>query len=67
MGFLSSFFGYEGTVRFTAVCDDGRTLTGKTQIETFNLDNSELEEYLVNMCFVEEGVRVHNLKIIGMT
>ena len=66
MGFLS-LFGYEGTVRFTAECYDGRTLTGKTQIETFNLDNSELEEYLTNMVWVEKGVRVHDLKIIGMT
>ena len=67
MGFLARIFGDVGTIRFEADCLDGRTVVGKTKIESFNLSREELEKELINKIYVEEGVRVQEVRIIGFS
>jgi len=65
MSFLARWFGTCGKVRFEGVTIGGIPFTGTTEIETFNIDNNELEEKLKDAVFVETGARPKSLKIVG--
>lgn len=65
MGWFTKTFGNVGTVRFVGTTIDGRSFTGKTQIESFGFTKEEIEEDLKQMVFVEEGIRCSDLKITG--
>ena len=65
MGFFARLLGNEGRVRFSFECFDGRTGTGKCSISTIGVSKEEIEEKLKEAVFVEHGVRVKTLTIIG--
>ena len=67
MGFLSKLFGYCGKVRFEGMTLDGKEFSGSVEIETFNMDNKAVEEKLKNICFVEYGWKVKELRIVAAT
>ena len=67
MGFFTMLFGYEGTVRFEGTTIDGQKFTGKTKIESINMDKQEIEEELKKIIFVETGKRIKEVLIIGAT
>jgi hypothetical protein len=67
MGILSKLFGYEGKVRFKGITNEGKKFTGKVEVETFNMNNKEIEEKIKNYLFVEYGYEIRELTIIGMT
>ena len=65
MGILSRIFGQSGVVRFKATTFHDTFFEGKCSIETFGMSNEEVEDELKKMVFVEKGIRVKELKIIG--
>ena len=65
MGWFTRTFGNVGTVRFEGMSIDGRSFTGKTQIESLGLTKEEIEEELKQMMYVEKGIRCSTLKITG--
>jgi len=65
MGFFTRLFGQECKVRFEGTLYDGRVFTGKCRIETFNINNDELEQNLKNLIFVETGDKVGSVKVLG--
>lgn len=67
MGFLARLFGNCGTVRFEGETLDGRTFEGKTEIETLGMSKEEIESELKNAVFVQRGIRVIRLRIIGFS
>ena len=67
MGILAKLFGYCGKIRFEGITEDNRRFTGTIEIESFNYSNQELEEKLKNIVYVEEGIRVKELKIVALT
>ena len=65
MGILTKIFGQTGVVRFEATTFDDKNFQGKCQIEVLGMTNSEVEVELKNMIFVEKGIKVKEIKIIG--
>ncbi len=65
MGWLTRLFGNIGTVRFEGVSIDGRSFTGKVQIEVVGISIDELEDKLKNILYVEKGIKSSKLKIVG--
>jgi len=65
MGWFARIFGDTGIVRFEGMSTDGRSFTGKTQIESFGLTRKEIEEKLKQVVYVNEGIRCSSLKITG--
>ena len=66
MGIFSKLFGQCGTVRFSAVTVDGEKATGKVYVETFNVDNKELENELKNALYVETGKRFRSVTVLAL-
>ena len=65
MSILARLFGDCGKIRFEIVKEDGEKGTGTMYIESFNNSNEEIEEYIKNVLFVDEGWRCKSIKIIG--
>jgi len=65
MGILTRIFGQTGVVRFKATTFQDTYFIGKCQIEIFGMSQEEIESELKSMVFVEKGIRVKELKIIG--
>lgn len=65
MGWLARTFGNVGTVRFEATSIDGRSFTGKMEIESFGLNKDQIEEELKKIIYVHEGIKCSTLKITG--
>lgn len=65
MGILTKLFGYEGKIRFEGKTVDGREFEGSMHIESIGLTQSEIEDKLKNIFYVEKGIRAAELRIIA--
>jgi len=65
MGLLTRLFGQIGKVRFEGELENGRTFTGKVEIETIGNTRAEIEAHLANALWVEKGLKVKRLTITG--
>ena len=64
MGILSRWFGQVGVVSFKGLGESGREFTGKCNLEFFNKNKEQAEEYLKKVFFAETGERAVKLWII---
>ena len=69
MGWISdvffNLFKSSVKIRFEGITEDGRRFSGKTKLEYFNLNEKEINELLKKYIFVERGIRIKEIKIIG--
>ena len=65
MSWFASLFGQCDKVRFNITFKDGTVVEGTCSIETFNIDNAELEQNLINKVYVQTGKPVANVTILG--
>lgn len=66
MGILLNIFGQSAVIRFEGYDFYGKKWTGKTPIRYFGcVDEEEITDKLKNLIFVEKGVRLERIKIIG--
>lgn len=65
MKWLTRLFGYSGRVRFEGISTDGHKYTGKMNIEAVGIDGDELKDCIKNIIFVERGVRLKSINILG--
>lgn len=65
MGLLTRLFGQVGTARIEGELEDGRTFSGKVEIETIGNTLAEVEAHLKNALFVEKGWRVRRVEVVG--
>ena len=54
-------------IRFEGITEDGRSFSGKTKLEYFGLNEKEINEFLKESLFVESGIRIKEINIIGAT
>lgn len=65
MGLLMKLFGQKGVIKYSGVTYDGVEFTGKNEIEMFACDEEHIIKELKNALWVENDLRVKDLKIIG--
>jgi len=66
MGILFNLFATSAIIRFEGYDSYGKKWVGKSPIKYFgNIDEHDIIEKLQNHIFVEKGVIINNIKIIG--
>ncbi len=67
MGLLLRLFGQSLRIRFEAIIEDGRKLSGKTSIEVIGMTKEDVEEKMKEIVYIETGQRVKKLIITAAT
>jgi hypothetical protein len=66
MSILTALFGFKGTVRFEATRENDDQFTAKMKFECWGIDRDDLKKEIINALYVQEGIRVKSVKILGI-
>lgn len=66
MSILTYLFGTKGTVRFQGTDINDKILEGKLGFEGIGVTNESLKELICNSAFVEAGIKLKSVKILGI-